>query len=144
MVVGDRVRIGTGHSSTSPVVKTFPDPTHIIGIGVSTLFISQTTTNTGIKTIVEVGIQNCGIVTGISITYGGGGYLSPPTVTISNDTGEKNYSGEVVGVHTSSNYNVVSMAGTVSEIQMSSLDVCRIQRWWFWICLNTNSINWWW
>ena len=122
MVVGDRVRIGTGHSSTSPVVKTFPDPTHIIGIGVSTLFISQTTTNTGIKTAtVEVGIQNCGIVTGISITYGGGGYLSPPTVTISNDTGEKNYSGEVVGVHTADAFGVVSMAGTVSEIQMSSL-----------------------
>ena len=122
MVVGDRVRIGTGHSSTSPVVKTFPDPTHIIGIGVSTLFISQTTTNTGIKTTtVEVGIQNCGIVTGISITYGGGGYLGPPTVTISNDTGEKNYSGEVVGVHTAEAFGVVSMAGTVSEIQMSSL-----------------------
>ena len=122
MVVGDRVRIGTGHSSTSPVVKTFPDPTHIIGIGVSTLFISQTTTNTGIKTAtVEVGIQNCGIVTGISITYGGGGYLSPPTVTISNDTGEKNYSGEVVGVNTADAFGVVSMAGTVSEIQLSAL-----------------------
>ena len=57
---------------------------------------------------IEVGIQNCGIVTGISITYGGGGYLSPPTVTISNDTGEKNYSGEVVGVNTTDAFGVVS------------------------------------
>ena len=84
-----------------PEVQTFPDPTHITGIGVSTLFISKTTTNTGIATTtIEVGIQNCGIVTGISITYGGGGYLSPPTVTISNDTGEKNYHEQIVGVHT--------------------------------------------
>ena len=42
-------------------------------------------------------------------------------MTISNDTGEKNYSGEVVGVNTADAFGVVSMAGTVSEIQMSSL-----------------------
>ena len=84
MIVGDRVRLGTGYSSHLPLVQTFPDPTHITGIGASTLFISQTTTNVGIATTtIEVGIQNCGIVTGIDVTYGGGGYVSVPTVTIS-------------------------------------------------------------
>ena len=119
MIVGDRVRLGTGYSSAYPEVQTFPDPTHITGIGVSTLFISKTTTNTGIATTtIEVGIQNCGIVTGISITYGGGGYLSPPTVTISNDTGEKNYHEQIVGVHTATATTIVSMAGTVSNVTL--------------------------
>lgn len=120
MIVGDRVRLGTGYSSHLPEVQIFPDPTHIIGIGASTLFISETTTNTGIATTtIEVGIQNCGIVTGISITYGGGGYLSPPTVTISNDTSEKNYNQEIVGVHTATATTIVSMAGTVSSATLS-------------------------
>ena len=77
MVVGDRIRIGTGYGEYyDPNVQVFPDVTFVTGIGVSTLTISKTTTNIGIRTaIVEVGIQNCGIVTGINITYGGGGYL---------------------------------------------------------------------
>ena len=92
-------RLGTGYESVSRG-SNLPDPNYITGIGVSS-FISKTTTNTGIATTtIEVGIQNCGIVTGISITYGGGGYLSPPTVAISNDTGEKNYHEQIVGVHT--------------------------------------------
>lgn len=121
MVVGDRVRLGTGYSSVYPEVQTFPDPTHITGIGVSTLFISKTTTNVGIATTtIEVGIQNCGIVTGISITYGGGGYLSPPTVTITNDTGEKNYVDEVVGVHTSIATGGISLSGTLTDVYLTS------------------------
>ena len=115
MIVGDRVRLGTGYSSILPDVQTFPDPTHITGIGASTLFISQTTTNVGIATTtIEVGIQNCGIVTGIDVTYGGGGYVSVPTVTISNDTSEKNYISEVAGVTTATAGTLVSAANTVS------------------------------
>jgi hypothetical protein len=110
MVVGDRVRLGTGYSSHLPEIQIFPDPTHITGIGASTLFISQTTTNIAITTTtIEVGIQNCGIVTGISITYGGGGYLTPPLVTITNDTGEKNYVDEVVGVTTATADSTVTV-----------------------------------
>ena len=115
MIVGDRVRLGTGYSSILPEVQTFPSTTFVTGIGASSLTISETTTNIGIKTsIVEVGIQNCGIVTGIIMTYGGGGYLSPPDVTISNDTGEKNYVEEVVGVVTATAGTLVSAANTVS------------------------------
>ena len=121
MVVGDRVRLGTGYSSHLPEIQIFPDPTHITGIGASTLFISQTTTNIAITTTtIEVGIQNCGIVTGISITYGGGGYLTPPAVTITNDTGEKNYVDEVVGVNTATAGSVVGASSTVSSIYITN------------------------
>ena len=119
MIVGDRVRLGTGYSSILPEVQTFPDVTFVTGIGVSSLTISKTTTNTGIKTeTVEVGIQNCGIVTGISITYGGGGYLQPPTVTITNDTSEKNYHEQVIGVTTATASAIVSSASTVSNVYL--------------------------
>ena len=115
MIVGDRVRLGTGYSSILPDVQTFPATTFVTGIGADSLTISETTTNTSIKTaIVEVGIQNCGIVTGITMTYGGGGYLSAPGVTISNDTSEKNYIEEVVGVTTATAGTLVSAANTVS------------------------------
>lgn len=121
MVVGDRVRLGTGHSSHLPEIRIFPDPTHITGIGASTLFINQTTTNVGIATTtIEVGIQNCGIVTGISISYGGGGYFTPPTVTITNDTSEKNYHEEVLGVTTATAGAIVSSASTVSNIYLTN------------------------
>ena len=119
MIVGDRVRLGTGYSSILPEVQTFPDVTFVTGIGVSSLTISKTTTNTGIKTeTVEVGIQNCGIVTGINITYGGGGYLTAPTVTITNDTSEKNYHEEVLGVTTATAGAIVSSASTVSNVYL--------------------------
>lgn len=118
MVVGDRIRIGTGYSEYyDPNVQVFPDVTFVTGIGVSTLTISKTTTNIGIRTaIVEVGIQNCGIVTGINITYGGGGYLTPPAVTITNDTGEKNYIDQVLGVTTATAGSVVGSSSTVESV----------------------------
>ena len=51
MVVGDRIRIGTGYSEYyDPNVQVFPDVTFVTGIGVSTLTISKTTTNIGIRT----------------------------------------------------------------------------------------------
>ena len=121
MIVGDRVRLGTGYSSTAPEIRTFPNTTFVTGIGASTLTISNTTTNTGVKTeTVEVGIQNCGIVTGINITYGGGGYLTPPTVTISNDTGEKNYVDEVIGVTTATAGTIVGASSTVESVYISN------------------------
>jgi hypothetical protein len=118
MVVGDRIRIGTGYSEFyNPDIQVFPDITFVTGIGVSTLTISKTTTNTGIRTsIVEVGIQNCGIVTGIDVTYGGGGYLSPPTITITNDTGEKNYVDQVLGVTTATAGSIVGASSTVESV----------------------------
>ena len=118
MVVGDRIRIGTGYSEYyDPNVQVFPDVTFVTGIGVSTLTISKTTTNIGIRTaIVEVGIQNCGIVTGINVTYGGGGYLTPPAVTITNDTGEKNYIDQVLGVTTATAGSVVGASSTVESV----------------------------
>ena len=121
MIVGDRVRLGTGYSSTAPEIRTFPNTTFVTGIGASTLTISNTTTNNAVKTeTVEVGIQNCGIVTGINITYGGGGYLTPPTVTISNDTGEKNYVDEVVGVTTATAGTIVGASSTVESVYISN------------------------
>ena len=118
MVVGDRIRIGTGYSEYyNPDTQVFPDITFVTGIGVSTLTISKTTTNTGIKTaIIEVGIQNCGIVTGIDVTYGGGGYLSPPIITITNDTGEKNYIDQVLGVTTATAGSIVGASSTVESV----------------------------
>ena len=118
MVVGDRIRIGTGYSEYyNPNVQVFPDVTFVTGIGASTLTISKTTTNIGIRTaIVEVGIQNCGIVTGINITYGGGGYLTPPTVTITNDTSEKNYVEQVLGVTTATAGSIVGASSTVKSV----------------------------
>ena len=118
MVVGDRIRIGTGYSEYyDPNVQVFPDVTFVTGIGVSTLTISKTTTNIGIRTaIVEVGIQNCGIVTGINVTYGGGGYLTPPAITITNDTSEKNYVEQVLGVTTATAGSVVGASSTVESV----------------------------
>lgn len=118
MIVGDRVRIGTGYNEyNNPDLQVFPDVTFVTGIGSSTLTISKNTTNTGIRTaIVEVGIQNCGIVTGIDVTYGGGGYLFPPTITITNDTGEKNYVDQVLGVTTATAGSIVGTSSTVESV----------------------------
>ena len=76
------VRLGVGHSDTYNFI---PVDTFVSSIGIGSLTISDSATNVGIATSTfEFGRENCGVVTGITITYGGGGYLSPPTVTISN------------------------------------------------------------
>ena len=82
ILVGDRVRLGVGYSDLYNFV---PTDTFVTSIGSSTVSINQAPTNVGIATSVfEFGIDQCGIVTGITITYGGGGYLTPPVVSISN------------------------------------------------------------
>ena len=96
IIVGDRVRLGIGYSDTYNFI---PNDTFVTSIGSSTVFVNNAATNVGIATSVfEFGIDQCGIVTGIAVTFGGGGYLEPPTVSISNTVGEKNYITQVAGV----------------------------------------------
>ena len=117
ILVGDRVRLGVGYSDLYNFV---PTDTFVTSIGSSTISINQSSTNVGIATSVfEFGIDQCGIVTGIIITYGGGGYLTPPVVSISNTVGDKNYIDQVVGVATATGVSVISTAGTVTSINVT-------------------------
>ena len=117
ILVGDRVRLGVGYSDLYNFV---PTDTFVTSIGSSTVSINQAPTNVGIATSVfEFGIDQCGIVTGITITYGGGGYLTPPVVSISNTVGDKNYIDQVVGVATATGVSVISTAGTVTSINVT-------------------------
>ena len=59
------------------------------------------------------------IVTGIAVTFGGGGYLAAPGVTISNDPSEKNYVELVAGIHTATGNAIVSAAGTITGIELT-------------------------
>ena len=117
ILVGDRVRLGVGYSDLYNFV---PTDTFVTSIGSSTVSINQVPTNVGIATSVfEFGIDQCGIVTGITITYGGGGYLTPPVVSISNTVGDKNYIDQVVGVATATGVSVISTAGTITSINVT-------------------------
>ena len=117
ILVGDRVRLGVGYSDLYNFV---PTDTFVTSIGSSTVSINQAPTNVGIATSVfEFGIDQCGIVTGITITYGGGGYLTPPVVSISNTVGDKNYIDQVVGVATATGVSVISTAGTITSINVT-------------------------
>ena len=117
ILVGDRVRLGVGYSD---LYNFIPTETFVTSIGSSTITINQASTNVGIATSVfEFGIDQCGIVTGITITYGGGGYLSPPVVSISNTVGDKNYIDQVVGVATATGVSVISAAGTITSINVT-------------------------
>ena len=81
--------------------------------------MSAAATNVGIATSVfEFGRANCGVVTGIAVTFGGGGYLTPPTVTISNEVSEKNYI-DFPGISTATGIATVSAAGTVPNINIT-------------------------
>ena len=115
IVVGDRVRLGVGYSD---LYNFIPTDTFISSIGSSTLTMSASATNVGIATSVfEFGRANCGVVTGIAVTFGGGGYLSPPTVTISNEVSDKNYI-DFPGISTATGIATVSAGGTVSNINI--------------------------
>jgi len=119
MVIGDRVRLESGYDSPYDVVSIFPSGTFITEFEASTIILNNSTTNVGVATTsIEVGIQNCGIVTNITITNPGGGYLTPPTVTISNDTAEKNYIDEVPGVVRAVGVATVDVRGNVTAINM--------------------------
>ena len=115
IVVGDRVRLGVGYSD---LYNFIPTDTFVTSIGSGTISINNAATNVGIATSVfEFGRENCGIVTGITVTYGGGGYLTPPTVTISNEVSEKNYI-DFPGISTATGTATVSDGGTVTQINI--------------------------
>jgi hypothetical protein len=115
--VGDRVRLGTGHSDHYNFI---PANTFVADIGppgTGLILLSNYGTNVGIATSVfEFGVDQCGIVTGIGVTYGGGGYLSPPVVTISNDWKYKNYHVVQPGVARAVGLALTSAAGIVTSI----------------------------
>jgi len=116
IIIGDRVRLSVGHDKPYNFISA---DTFVSSIGSGTLTMSSPATNVGIATSVfEFGIENCGIVTGIAVTFGGGGYLSPPIVTISNEVSEKNYIEEVAGIATAIGIATVSTAGTVSHLNI--------------------------
>jgi len=116
IIVGDRVRLGVGYSDAYNFI---PAETFVSSIGSGTLTMSASATNVGIATSVfEFGRANCGVVTGIAVTFGGGGYLTPPTVTISNEVSEKNYI-DFPGISTATGIATVSAAGTVSNINIT-------------------------
>ena len=117
ILVGDRVRLGIGYSD---LYNFIPTDTFVTSIGSSTVSINQAPTNVGIATSVfEFGIDKCGIVTGIAVTFGGGGYLTPPVVSISNTVGDKNYVDQVVGVASATGLAVISAAGTITSINVT-------------------------
>ena len=117
IIVGDRVRLQVGYDKTYNFI---PTDTYVYGIGTSEIIMSNAATNVGIATSAfEFGIDRCGVVTGITVTYGGGGYLTPPTITIQNDVSVKNYHEEVVGVHTAKGIAVLNSSGVVEAIRIT-------------------------
>ena len=115
IIVGDRVRLGVGYSD---LYNFIPTDTFVTTIESNTIFMNNAATNVGIATSVfEFGRQNCGVVTGIAVTFGGGGYLSPPTVTITNEVSEKNYI-NFPGISTATGISTISPGGTVSSINI--------------------------
>lgn len=119
VVVGDRVRLGVGYSDSYNFIV---ENAFVSGIGQSSLIMSTAATNVGIATSVfELGRDQCGIVTGISIIYGGGGYLTPPTVSISNTVGDKNYIDyhDTLGIATATGISTLTSAGSVEKIYIT-------------------------
>ncbi len=119
VIVGDRVRLGIGYSDSYNFIA---ENAFISGIGQSSLIMSTAATNVGIATSVfELGRDQCGIVTGILITYGGGGYLTPPTVSISNTVGDKNYIDyhDTLGIATATGISTLTSAGAVEKIYIT-------------------------
>jgi hypothetical protein len=115
IIVGDRVRLGVGYSD---LYNFIPADTFVTTIESNTIFMNNAATNVGIATSVfEFGRQNCGVVTGIAVTFGGGGYLSAPNVTISNEVSEKNYI-NFPGISTATGISTISPGGTVSSINI--------------------------
>ena len=118
IIVGDRVRLTFHHDDHIVANNFISSSTYVSSIGVSTIFLSENSTSVGIATTsFEFGIDQCGIVTGINITYGGGGYLTPPSVTITNEVSEKNYVDLIAGVHTARGISAIT-SGIVTEIRL--------------------------
>ena len=119
IIVGDRVRLTFHHDDPIVANNFISSSTYVSSIGVGTIFLSENSTSVGIATTsFEFGIDQCGIVTGINITYGGGGYLTPPSITISNEVSEKNYVELIAGVHTARGISAIT-SGIVTEIRLT-------------------------
>ena len=122
IIVGDRVRLAIGHSDVYGTALTgnfIQTDTYVSSIGVGSIFMSKVAINVGVATTnFEFGIANSGIVTGIGITYGGGGYLAPPTISIGNSAADKNYVDIAVGIHTAKGTAIISPAGIVTSIRI--------------------------
>jgi len=120
---GDRVRLQYEYNidhGLYPSTNFISTTTYVSSIGYGTVFLSEAATNVGVATTAfEFGIDQCGIVTGIAVTFGGGGYLTPPSVTIQNDPSIKNYVDLVVGVVTATGTALVSSAGTITDIRIT-------------------------
>lgn len=117
IIIGDRVRLAVGHSESYNFIST---AAYVSQIGVGTIYMSTSASNVGIATSVfEFGINQCGVVTGIAVTYGGGGYLSPPTVTISNQVSEKNYIQIISGIRTATGISTINSSGVVTAIYVT-------------------------
>jgi len=117
IIVGDRIRLQSGYDASYNFI---PAETFVTSIGIGSISISRTPTNVGIATSVfEFGIDQCGIVTGIAVTFGGGGYLTPPTITITNEVSEKNYVEIIPGISTATGIATVNSSGVVSEIRIT-------------------------
>jgi len=117
IIVGDRVRLVNDYDKWYNFI---PENTFVSGIGTDNIVMSNAATNVGIATSsFEFGIDRCGIVTGITLTYGGGGYLTPPEITIENDVSIKNYHEEVVGVHTARGVAVLDSSGSIESIRIT-------------------------
>ena len=115
ILMGDRVRLENGYDDIySNFIAT---DTYVTSIGIGTIYIQDETFNAGAATSsFEFGIDKCGIITGIAVTYGGGGYLEPPGVTIQNDVSVKNYHEIVAGVITATGAAHINDAGNVTDI----------------------------
>ena len=118
ILLGDRVRLQYDYDNV--VTNYIPDGTYVTQIDSNIVYMSAAATNIGIGTTsIEFGINGCGIVTGIAVTFGGGGYIEPPIISIANSTADKNYSSLEVGVNTAIAEAVLNSSGEVSAIRIS-------------------------
>jgi len=117
IIVGDRVRLSAGSSDTYNFI---PADTYVSQIGYSTIYMSAAASNVSVASSnFEFGLPDCGIVTGIAVTFGGGGYLTPPTVSISNTEGDKDYVARITGITTATGIATMSSGGVVTNIDMT-------------------------
>ena len=118
ILLGDRVRLQYDYDNV--VTNYIPDGTHVTQIDSNIVYMSAAATNTGIGTTsIEFGINGCGIVTGIAVTFGGGGYIEPPIISIANSAADKNYSSLEVGVNTATAEAILNSSGEVSVIRIT-------------------------
>ena len=121
ILLGDRVRLQYDFNDTNSLVNFIPSDSFVSGIGNTSIILNQAATNiSAATTSFEFGIDNCGIVTGIAVTFGGGGYLTAPIVTIQNDPEVKNYVELVAGVATATAVSVVNTNGELAGIRYTN------------------------